>query len=1164
MAIFIFGLISFQSYVTKAEELSYIETQTQYSKQLILDPDFDEELGNSPWNSSLEGDISDVNVTIGGGETNYTINGEQFGFTLINSTPHDSDWTAVQNPKFPILPDSYGINQYGINVSHEYNEWVNQTRNTPSMNWKRNINLPSNMSDYEITSASLTTVVNGSALVNVETPTDTLDVGGYHGVDDFVRFYVLISDLNNIEEYELAYNRTVDLGIGDSPRDSYGAVNYMYDTNLTTVDENLLIFYLQKVLEHDNFNFTITLGIDVYCEDNYDGYDRDTFRSLLIKSIDLSFTYRKKINRFTSISVNQTGNSILSADYEVFGSNISMQIDEAKLNFKFKSDKNWSEFSPNSEFRIYINDSKLSETVKLIDANSNWKNASINGFDVLSNILIDNNVSINLQLYIADDFILNESITVSVDEVILEVTFTVTVRTDKIDTILVTTGSLVRFVTWNESFQIEINYTDVSTGLGITGANFSVDWVDSNVTQEDGDGIYTIICNNTNTISGQTYFIDITVEDFGYLQNSLQVEVRVDERETEVEIFMDGTNMTLPPVIELPITSILNVTATYFDSSYSAPIDSATFSLYGIGVSSFNYSVIGFTHQFLIDTEKLGLGTKEITLVAEKFNYVEISTLLSIKIVPIQTNLTTIGNIQSTIVTWDEKFFIDVNYVELESGTEILNANFTANWIGGTPDIQELSPGIYRITCESNNTVSGLIYALEISVDDYLYEYNSLQVDVNVLDRETDVEIFMDNEDVSLSPVIELPITSLLNVTALYYDLDKSTLIQNATVSLYGILEANYFYTQEGDVHQFIIDTMEIGLGTHLISLVLENQNFDQISTLLRITVVPIQMNGTIRDNIQSVSISPGSDYLLEIQLRDEFGDLVQNIEVNYTWDGAPGTFTYNETSGYYTALLSDVPEGVFDIIITAEKGPNYDFEEYRITISSTTKLSVWQLVLIYFLAALIIALISGFGAYQLHYKYPPMVRDVRKLRRKLRKGKKTKSVMIDSREKIMEKIFQDKLRDSNIKSIKVKKIDQKLVRTDKDIKEITGEDLTKKPEKPITDKKLPEKTKEKEKVEKLPDKKSEKEIAEIEKKLEEKAEKEKIAKEKAAKKAAKKEQKLKEKTAEKEKSVMEKIAKEAAVKAKKIQEKPIKVGKKEEAKVKMSKISLPKKKDKK
>ena len=75
----------------------------------------------------------------------------------------------------------------------------------------------------------------------------------------------LTADLNNIEEYEVAYNRTVDLGIGDTPRDSYGILNYMNDTILATVDESLLIFYLQKVLEHDNFNFTITLGINVYC-----------------------------------------------------------------------------------------------------------------------------------------------------------------------------------------------------------------------------------------------------------------------------------------------------------------------------------------------------------------------------------------------------------------------------------------------------------------------------------------------------------------------------------------------------------------------------------------------------------------------------------------------------------------------------------------------------------------------------------------------------------------------------------------------------------------------------------------------------------------------------------------------------------------------------------
>jgi colicin import membrane protein len=230
-----------------------------------------------------------------------------------------------------------------------------------------------------------------------------------------------------------------------------------------------------------------------------------------------------------------------------------------------------------------------------------------------------------------------------------------------------------------------------------------------------------------------------------------------------------------------------------------------------------------------------------------------------------------------------------------------------------------------------------------------------------------------------------------------------------------------------------------------------------------------------------------------------------------------------------------------------------------------TAELAVWQLILIYFLTAVVIVLISGFGAYQFHYKYPPMVRDVRKLKGRLKRGRKTKSILVDSKEKIMENIFQDQLKDSNIKSIKVKKLDQKpekIARTEKDIKEITDKDITQKEEKPVIDKKISEKPKEK--VEKVPDKKAEKKIVEKEKKIREKAEKEKIAKDKAAKKAVEKEKKSKDKVAEKEKSVMEKIAKEAAEKAKKVKKSPVKVGKKEEAKVKMSKISLPKKKDKK
>ena len=80
--------------------------------------------------------------------------------------------------------------------------------------------MPIDMSDYVVTSANILSVFNGSADLNVETPFESIQgdqlipATGYAAEYDHTRFYVLISDLEKIEQYEIAYNQTVGLGRG--------------------------------------------------------------------------------------------------------------------------------------------------------------------------------------------------------------------------------------------------------------------------------------------------------------------------------------------------------------------------------------------------------------------------------------------------------------------------------------------------------------------------------------------------------------------------------------------------------------------------------------------------------------------------------------------------------------------------------------------------------------------------------------------------------------------------------------------------------------------------------------------------------------------------------------------------------------------------------------
>ncbi|MFX1527219.1 MAG: hypothetical protein ACFFB4_06570 [Promethearchaeota archaeon] len=399
------------------------------SKQWINNPNF---TSQDNWYITTDGDQSDIEGAIFSEQSNIKVIGKEQIFNNISGVPKATDWIPTKKPGESILPDLYNINEFGCNASHEYWESPtlnifgvlgNQTRNRPSVLWRRDIKMPVDMKDYIITSANLVTTFNACANSNVETPNDTLTGTNPTAAEyDHVKFYVQISDLEAKDRYQIASYEPRSLGYGDLPawqnQPTDGVRHYINDTLMTPVPKTVLVFYLNKILETDHQNFSIFLGIDIDVEDNYGEYDRDTFYYLLIKSCNLTFTYQKRIDIATSISISQDCKRISDI------SNYSVIVDQALLNFNYKIDKAWnSSLSPNSEIRILINDNKHTETIKLASATTNYQEAKLGGFDVSS--LISDDVNVSIQIFIADNFALNENITVSIDDVSLVISYTI-------------------------------------------------------------------------------------------------------------------------------------------------------------------------------------------------------------------------------------------------------------------------------------------------------------------------------------------------------------------------------------------------------------------------------------------------------------------------------------------------------------------------------------------------------------------------------------------------------------------------------------------------------------------------------------------------------------------------------------------------------------------
>ena len=416
----IFSKIDLVQYNTNQE--IFQSKLTSYTENWLKNENFTTTPIEPTWFLTSSGDTSDVYAMEGTGCADLRVIGEENTFSIVSDPPSSSNWTKALNPDFPVYPkNGSGIDSHGCWATHVWNEiGGDETGQTPSVHWKRNVSMPVNMSDYEITGASVSTTVNATVLQDIDCPGDAHTGGSNNNsngdVWDYVRFYVLISDLPGVKEYEIAYNKTTYLGAGDKT----SSPSTMGETYLITIPEDSLIFYLSNILETDDYNFTITLGMFIYCEDNDQGYELDTWSMLRIKSFNLTMTYEKKIDRGTNIAWNQIGNAL--PDPPING---SVSVDEALLFFKYKIDQNWTSNSPNSEIRILINNKQHSETIKLSNAKNTFQEGKLVGFDLTSLISTTENITLSIQLYLADNFILDSNTTISIDDVVLIITYTI-------------------------------------------------------------------------------------------------------------------------------------------------------------------------------------------------------------------------------------------------------------------------------------------------------------------------------------------------------------------------------------------------------------------------------------------------------------------------------------------------------------------------------------------------------------------------------------------------------------------------------------------------------------------------------------------------------------------------------------------------------------------
>ncbi|MFX0007871.1 MAG: hypothetical protein ACFFAV_14275, partial [Candidatus Hermodarchaeota archaeon] len=447
---------------------------------------------------------------------------------------NSGNWEKFNKTEPAINPDTATIDNNGFYVSHS---WHDATADQfASIYWKYNVSMDVDMSEYEITSANFTAIMYANVDDNVDTPTDTTTETGsgeqtinQPGIYDHAFFYIEVADINVINTYRIAYNQTTDLGRNSPPLLTYN------DKQIEPYgDEEDLIYYLTKIFESDpgHDNFTIIVGIEINCEDDYTGTDFDDWTELRVRSLNLTFSYEKKINELSSISWNQEGSkpSDLSSDTVV--------VNEALLSFKYKINETWTKDSPNSEIQIFINNNKHSETVKLSSATTSFQDAKLGGYDLTYLIDENKNINLSIQVYIADDFKLNRTIEISIDEVFLNVSYTILFADYHTNLELFLNGvnktlSPSITVPIGQNLTITVRYTN-GTGYHIPGAEIQLTGIGIIENLKEFANNYSITINTTQQLSMGDNYLSIEATKINFEGKSINPIINVRKIQTEI------------------------------------------------------------------------------------------------------------------------------------------------------------------------------------------------------------------------------------------------------------------------------------------------------------------------------------------------------------------------------------------------------------------------------------------------------------------------------------------------------------------------------------------------------------------------------------------------------------------------------------------------------
>ncbi|MFX1556683.1 MAG: hypothetical protein ACFFC9_05475 [Promethearchaeota archaeon] len=582
-------------------------------------------------------------------------------------------------------------------------------------------------------------------------------------------------------------------------------------------------------------------------------------------------------------------------------------------------------------------------------------------------------------------------------------------------------------VPWNQNFTVKFNYTEKNNPEnGIDTADITIDeWLGDYHLTQPSIGQYELECNTSAYAALTLQSFIISINQYKYEPQSVLIRVSISELESSLILYVDSDEKSDGDKIQVQANEVINVTVLYQDNITKQHLSGAEVSLSGNG----NFTEINNQYNYTINTNDLNQTITPLTIFADLDNYESKSIEFLVEIIDRETDLLlfldTVPKNDSAKIQVEVNEFINVTviYRDNESGQFLSGADVALLERGNFTEINNQ----YNYTIDTNDLNQG-ITILTVYAELDKYQPQIFYFYVEVVERESDLKLLIDEDDMTLDPVITDTIDKILNITIYYTDNQTGTHIGGASVQLIQLVGEGGTIDFNETLNQYsvFLNTSDLKIGVNLFSIVAHANNY-QIKTIdLRITVNRIKITPSILTGESYLTGFKGETVRLKIILNDTnvlpSGELIKNANVTFMWSYGGGRLLDPENDGIYEADLDlSVPIETYILRIYVEDEFNeYVFEYnsengYEITLNVNARPGLDLTWLIIIFSAAIIGLISIFTAYQKHYKYPPMVRKIRKIRKKIRKSKKTKPIMITEREDLINNLLEDKKESSKL-----------------------------------------------------------------------------------------------------------------------------------------------------